>query len=829
MPIDEKMERDYKARSGVALGGIGAGSVELRKDGIFYNWNIFNNVPLGFGPRVPYPNDSMLFFIIRFQEEGKKPMMKLLQIDQGLEVATIPSHYYTFPWLSGVDRIDYCGSFPYSKLEFTDADMPLQVTLEAFSPFIPHDVDNSSLPGAFFNFTVHSKTTKPVDVMLMATLRNAVGYDQPDRTYVSDLSQGRGYKVFQHRCNGLTPDSPTTGTMAMASLSTSSTYYLGWEHRHPYYEICIRSPQLPNIDDTDGRNSRDKETGVTRAGARLFSTIAVSKKLQGKSRIDHTFAMAWHFPNLYCRDGSHIEGHHYATRFGGAQEVAQYLIRNKGRLERGTREFHRDFFDSTVEPFVLDQVNSQLNTFFTSSWYTKGGNFGIQEGMTQARCWGPLATIDVAMYGSISTAALFPKLDQAMMREHAALQSSEGVIRHGIGNDFTTYDRDEGVTGRLDLPSQYVVMALRHYFWTGDRGYLSEIWPSCVKALEYVLEYRDPNGDMLPDMAGSMCTYDNFPMYGAASYVASCWLAALSAAVAAADALGDEEARIRYADILESGETVFREKLWNGSYYRLYNDLGGQRGDMDEGCLTDQVIGQWANHLSGLPGILPTTTVRKALRTVMKMSYDPDYGLTNCTWPEDEWLHDVDENCWSDQANTCWSGVELAFASFLIYEGMYRDGLKVIRNVDDRYRKNGMYWDHQEFGGHYFRPMSAWSILNAALGLTINADRFGFDPKPPGERHKMFFSFGTGTGHFVSSPASGGRRFSVEVSSGKMLVREVSLGLDIEPRKLRIRANGNALPSRDYDSNFACRCLTIRFRRKLSVKAGSNLTVTASF
>ena len=47
----------------------------------------------------------------------------------------------------------------------------------------------------------------------------------------------------------------------------------------------------------------------------------------------------------------------------------------------------------------------------------------------------------------------------------------------------------------------------------------------------------------------------------------------------------------------------------------------------------------------------------------------------------------------------------MAFASLLIYEGLFDEGLMVVRNVDDRYRRWGMYWDHQEFGGHYFRQL----------------------------------------------------------------------------------------------------------------------------
>lgn len=42
-------------RSGIALGGIGTGSIEMRADGNFYNWSIFNNYPKGSGKALVIP------------------------------------------------------------------------------------------------------------------------------------------------------------------------------------------------------------------------------------------------------------------------------------------------------------------------------------------------------------------------------------------------------------------------------------------------------------------------------------------------------------------------------------------------------------------------------------------------------------------------------------------------------------------------------------------------------------------------------------------------------------------------------------------------------
>ena len=53
-----------------------------------------------------------------------------------------------------MDEIDYTASYPFAKLIFRDADMPVDAEMTAFTPFIPHAVKNSSLPAAVFDFRV---------------------------------------------------------------------------------------------------------------------------------------------------------------------------------------------------------------------------------------------------------------------------------------------------------------------------------------------------------------------------------------------------------------------------------------------------------------------------------------------------------------------------------------------------------------------------------------------------------------------------------------------------------------------------------------------------
>ncbi len=844
-PIKEICTLSQTPRSGIAHGGIGAGFIELRKNGKFYNWNIFNNYPKQTGPHFEYrsgdqeaPGDSNLFFIVRFQEEGKEPRLKLLQISEHLGEAAMTGIIYYYPWLSPVEKIESITRFPFTKLIYSDPEMPVVVELEAFSPFIPHDIKNSSLPLIYFNFKITSLCEKPVDVMILATLRNSVGYDNPERHFVTEFLPKSACQICQMTCGDLAAAAASsTGSMTLASLSSDGTYYLGWEHRHPYYEILLREKVLPNIDDTEGRNHIDQKTGKKRVNltnqgdARLFSTLAQSKQLTKNQSFEHSFLMTWHFPNLYGEDAkgskNRPEGHYYANFFSNAAEVADYAVQNKTDLHQQTHAFIKNFYDSSAPQYVLDQINSQLNTFITSGRLVKNGDFGIQEGMAASQSWGPVATIDVMLYGSIPVITLFPELQKATMRAHKRQQSAKGEIAHGLHKNFESLeDGTAGVYHRLDLPGQYIQMVLRDFFWTNDLEYLKEMWPSVKKAIDYILAERDFNGDSLPTMKGIECSYDNFPMYGMASYIISQWLAAMASAAVAARVVGDGAAEQKYKAIWKKGSQLMDEKRWNGQYYRLYNDEGGIQGGLDEGCLTDQLIGQWVAHLSGLGYLLQPERVKEALKNILTLSFKSDFGLRNCSWPGDKYWHDIPKDIWVDQANTCWTGVELAFASFLIYEGLYQEGMNVIKTVDDRYRKAGLYWDHQEFGGHYFRPMAAWAIVNALAGLTIHQQNYRFNPQIPQPDLRLFFALPECTAHLIRAVTNNSEKIQIDVHTGKFTFQAIEFKtFNKQNKNVKIFLDQKPVPVSGAQYKLGPDYLMIFFKGKFIVEKNQQLEI----
>jgi non-lysosomal glucosylceramidase len=139
---------------GMPLGGIGTGSIWLDGQGRLGIWQIFNNLSES---RVP---DS--FFAVRAKTTAGPAVTRVLQTQgEGR--------------LRPVESIDYEGGYPIARLTFHDAELPVQVALEALNPMIPLDTANSSIPCVLVRLTAKNSGAGPVEVDLCASLQNAVG------------------------------------------------------------------------------------------------------------------------------------------------------------------------------------------------------------------------------------------------------------------------------------------------------------------------------------------------------------------------------------------------------------------------------------------------------------------------------------------------------------------------------------------------------------------------------------------------------------------------------------------------------------------------------
>ncbi len=75
------------------------------------------------------------------------------------------------------DSADMGSEYPFVNFKFTDDQMPVQVSLEAFTPFIPLNADDSGIPGAYLQYKVKNPGREKVEVSIAGSMNNAVGFE----------------------------------------------------------------------------------------------------------------------------------------------------------------------------------------------------------------------------------------------------------------------------------------------------------------------------------------------------------------------------------------------------------------------------------------------------------------------------------------------------------------------------------------------------------------------------------------------------------------------------------------------------------------------------
>ena len=130
------------------LGGVGAGSISLGGRGQLRDWEIFNKPNKGFSPAYAFP-------AIWARVGNAKPVTRVLEShilppyegQNGLGSDNAPG-------LSRLESAKFIGEYPLARIDFEDRLLPVRVSLEAFSPFIPHEADESGLPVAVLRYRV---------------------------------------------------------------------------------------------------------------------------------------------------------------------------------------------------------------------------------------------------------------------------------------------------------------------------------------------------------------------------------------------------------------------------------------------------------------------------------------------------------------------------------------------------------------------------------------------------------------------------------------------------------------------------------------------------
>jgi len=145
---------------GMPVGGMCSGQLYLGGDGRLWHWDVFNR------------------HVRTYDSHYATPVPATHTVAQGfaLTVANANGERVT----CRLDRetcpdVSFRGEYPIGEVDYgVIPGLPLAVKMEAFSPFIPLNVDDSSLPATMLRLTVSNPSDQTVDATLFGWLENMV-------------------------------------------------------------------------------------------------------------------------------------------------------------------------------------------------------------------------------------------------------------------------------------------------------------------------------------------------------------------------------------------------------------------------------------------------------------------------------------------------------------------------------------------------------------------------------------------------------------------------------------------------------------------------------
>ena len=503
--------------------------------------------------------------------------------------------------------------------------------MTAFSPFIPHNERDSSMPAALFAFEVENDTDAAIDYTIACTLGNygcnsgvhvfsrsgdlsglhftSADVDRPpaQRGDLAITTQGDGVEHVDYHVRGQWFDS-------------LSRYWREFAKAGPLTERCYDQPRAT------AQMWQQPEHG----------TLARRIRVAPGERAQVRFAITWNYPlgaiywfsraqpgdPEYAGDPPTWRNY-YATQWADLRASGAEAFRRWGELEAATCAFRDSLFSSSHPPEFIDAVSGTLGVLRSATvirleggelWCWEGQHIG--EGSCEGSC------THVWNYQQ-ALAWLFPALERT-------LRETE-FVHNQLPNGGLTFRQ------RLPLGSAFDVIgpcadghfgatikAYREWRNSGDDAWLARYWPNIKRSIEYAWSADNPNY-WDPDKTGVLWgkqhhTLD-MELFGPNSWLTSMYLAALKAAAEMAGAM-EKRISLRNAPARKKGGAYVDQVLFNGDYYAQKLDLadrsilepfaqGGKPGVLREsfmqgywsdeygqikyqiggGCLTDQILG----------------------------------------------------------------------------------------------------------------------------------------------------------------------------------------------------------------------------------------------
>jgi non-lysosomal glucosylceramidase len=810
-PVLKTYDGDHVEKIALPLGGIGTGTVSLGGRGNLVDWEIMNRPAKGY---IPWSGQQTgPFFAIHVAAESASFSRALegplpLFVYEASHGSTAVNH-----GLPRFRNVSFAAAYPLGQVLLSDPDSPVDVRLEVWNPLVPGDADASGIPVAILRYVVINKTARALRASICGTLPNFIGADgsklagdwKGDPTTTgpkknrNEFRKTKTLRGIVMSSDGVDPKDEAFGTMTLAapavSRGTSRTAWLaaGWG-----------TSLLDFWDDFAADGALDPRPD---AGEDMpFASLTVEVDIPAGASAEATFYLTWHFPNrrTWSPKGTpdDLIGNYYATKWSDAWAVAEDLASRAAGLESRTVEFVRAFASSSLPAEVKEAALFNLSTLRTQTCFrTPDGRFFGFEGSSNNSgcCFG--SCTHVWNYEQ-ATAFLFGRLARSM-RETEFLEATDDAGLMSFRVRLPIDRAREYGKAAADGQMGSIMRAFRDWKMSGDDAWLDRLWPAVKRALSFAWIKGGWDADRDGVMEGCQHNTMDVEYYGPNPQMELWYLGALRSAEEMAKRVGDKPFAKLCRGLFDKGRAWTDANLWNGEYFEhriqppksvedvapsLRLDMGAKvvtepDYQLGQGCLVDQLVGQYMAHVCGLGYLVDPAHVRTTLRSILKYNTQDGFAdhfnclrsfvlgdetaLLMASYPKGRPRNPF------PYFTEVMTGFEYTAAVGMIYEGDVTSGLKVIGDIRARYDgKKRSPFDEAECGHHYARAMASWAAVPALSGFTWDGVEraIGFGAN----EGTFFWSNGESWGTCQVGP--GGKTARLEVLHGSLSLRSFRLG-----------------------------------------------------
>ena len=828
--FNEVYEGEYLNRLAFPIGGIGAGMICLEGCGAISHVSVRNY------PDVYNEPFMMAALSLKGIENGAKvlegPVPGWKVFGNPMTGNGAGSTSYGFPRF---EIASFESRFPFGKLNLMDDDLPVEVSVTGWSPFIPTDEDHSSLPVGGFEYTFRNTGSQEMEALFSYHSENLMRIEIPSE-WGGHYERGHsiagmpGGFLLKQECH---PDKPHyKGDFAIFTDDPAVVTDLCW-FRGGWFD----SRTLLWKDLTEFTYQADTTT-LNSPGASLYVPFTLKPGEEKTIRL----MMAWYAPHSMlrtglgpvlqeqlaadiaacptkdgcCADLSHIYYEPwYSGKFKNVGEVADYWKEQYSDLKTKTALFTNAFYKSTLPSEVIEAVAANLTILKSPTVLRqKDGKLWAWEGChdDSGCCYG--SCTHVWNYAQ-AIPHLFPALERSLREtEFNVSQNEQGHQNFRTSMPIMPVD-NHGFHAAADGQLGGIMKMYRDWRISGNNEWMKSLYPSVRQSLDYCIAAWDPKGKAITEEPHHN-TYD-IEFWGPDGMCTSFYLGALTALVEMGEVTGDDVSK--YRELLAKGQQFLENDLYNDEYFIqkimveglmaadpvAASKVGinmnyspeaiellqkeGPKYQYGEGCLSDGVLGAWIGKMAGLDDFIDADKVKSHLTAVHRHNLKtdlsrhvnpqrPSYGLGKegglllCSWPKGGEL-----TLPFVYSNEVWTGIEYQVASHLMSMGDVEKGLEIVRAVRKRYdgRIRNPYNEY-ECGHWYARAMASYGLLQGLTGVRYDAvEQVLYVDSKVGH----FTSFLSTDKGFGTVEMRNGK-VTVDVVYGEIAVKEIVQGRDLK-------------------------------------------------